>query len=1237
MGQGGSGGGSFRGLGGTVSLTENGQDGGNAYDGTSGGGGGGAGFVNGGIGGDGAGINPSVGGDGGQGGSHGAVQPGLPGAGAIGGDGEDGHNATNTGDGGGGGGGGFGAVVTGAVTSGTLSFGAIGGSGGNGGSGAPNIGDGGGGGGGGTGLQFQDTVSGVSFEAAISGGGGGNGGNHSPSLGWGGSGGAGGNGLFFEAATYGLTINAAVTGGEGGEGIVGTSAFRAGKGGAGGTAVTFSGEADVTIAGTSSIGGGDGGDGNAYLGSAGAGGRGILALGGGTIIVEASAVVFGGNGGAAHAGVEGVAGLGGVGILGSGGDLSIVTAGSISGGLGGDGVTRANAIELASGSNALTLQAGYGFLGNVVTTSGTTDGGDTLTLGGTQAASFDVGQVVPTLSGSLAGTQYVGFNRLGVDGGVWTVTGANASGLSWNLDGGTLSIADAQTLQGSGTPLSTSFDGGTLRTTATMSLSGETNIGAGGATFETAAGTTATLSKRMVGDGAFTKTGAGTLKLGATSDDFTGAALISEGTLALSGSIEEARSVTVNATLDISGTNTGTTVKILSGTSSGSIVLGSKTLTVNQQSSNGFAGVISGSGGLVKQGAGTLFLTGANTYEGDTLVSAGTLQIGFGGTTGSVVSDIEVEAGAGVIFSRSDARTYAGELSGSGTVKTRGGTLRLTGDSSAFTGTTAVEDNSGLMLASTGKLGGTTTAKSLAWIGGTGALGSAVLESNSTLTPGDAPGEIGTLSLTGALTLKSGSTFAVDLGAANAGDKVAVTGAASIDAGATLDITAHEPYELGAHYTLLTSSSLTGEFGTVTGDVGAVSAFFSAEVVYDDGVGLGSVFLDVMQVRAIADAAFTRNQIATAWGVDSLPIGNDLFDAVAWLPTDAAARAAFDLLSGEIHASGKTVLIEDTQFLRNAVYDRLIGAGSGAPPAGMSVAPLGYAAPVKAAAPFPMKAAPVAAPAPASAVWTQAFGGWGSMDGNGNAADLDRDAGGFFIGADTLVAETWRLGVLGGYSRSTFDVDARASSGEADNYHAGLYAGASWGALALRAGASYTWSDVDTSRAVAFPGYADYLTASYDAGTAQAFGELSYKFGSVKAALEPFAGLAYVSLETDGFTENGGDAALTTSSSTTDVTYTTLGLRASSEFALGEALATVRGMAGWRHAFGDTTPLSTFAFDGGLPFVVGGLPIAEDALLVEAGIDISLSDAISLGVTYSGQFGDGSQMQGIQGNLAWRF
>ena len=71
-----------------------------------------------------------------------------------------------------------------------------------------------------------------------------------------------------------------------------------------------------------------------------------------------------------------------------------------------------------------------------------------------------------------------------------------------------------------------------------------------------------------------------------------------------------------------------------------------------------YGGVISGTGTLTKSGAGTLTLTGANTYTGGTTISAGTLQIGNGGTTGSVAGNI-VDNGA-LVFNRSDALTYAG-------------------------------------------------------------------------------------------------------------------------------------------------------------------------------------------------------------------------------------------------------------------------------------------------------------------------------------------------------------------------------------------------------------------------------------------------------------------------------------------------------------------------------------------------------------------------------------------------
>ena len=99
-------------------------------------------------------------------------------------------------------------------------------------------------------------------------------------------------------------------------------------------------------------------------------------------------------------------------------------------------------------------------------------------------------------------------------------------------------------------------------------------------------------------------------------------------------------------------------------------------------------GAISGTGSVTKAGTGTTTLTGANTYTGGTTISAGTLQVGNGGTTGSIVGDV-IDNG-GLTFNRSDAVTFGGVISGTGTLTKAGtGTTTLTGANS-YSGTTTI-------------------------------------------------------------------------------------------------------------------------------------------------------------------------------------------------------------------------------------------------------------------------------------------------------------------------------------------------------------------------------------------------------------------------------------------------------------------------------------------------------------------------------------------------------------------
>ena len=79
-------------------------------------------------------------------------------------------------------------------------------------------------------------------------------------------------------------------------------------------------------------------------------------------------------------------------------------------------------------------------------------------------------------------------------------------------------------------------------------------------------------------------------------------------------------------------------------------------------------------------------------------------------------------------------------------------------------------------------------------------------------------------------------------------------------------------------------------------------------------------------------------------------------------------------------------------------------------------------------------------------------------------------------------------------------------------------------------------------------------------------------------------------------------------------------------------------MIGWRHAFGDTVPLSTMQFaSGGSPFTIAGVPIARDAAVIEAGLDYAISPSATLGIAYGGQFGSGVSDQSVKANFNLKF
>jgi len=283
----------------------------------------------------------------------------------------------------------------------------------------------------------------------------------------------------------------------------------------------------------------------------------------------------------------------------------------------------------------------YTITGGSYITSGSTTlrGIGNFTAGGTAQVQFNGISNTSTsakLADSDAGTLTVGGSaQVGFANGLILAFGSTGKG-TLNLDGGVLSLP----VFGAGSGTSTiNFNGGTLKFTAAATLGATQalflNVKDGGAVVDTG-GNSVLISQVLTvsGTGGLTKVGSGTLTLSGA-NTYTGVTTVSAGVLkagvtdsAFGSSSALVLANASGAAVDLANFNQ--TVGSLSGggTTGGNVILGSGTLSAgSNNASTSYGGVISGSGGFVKQGTGTMTLSGTQTYSGATTVSAGTLQI----------------------------------------------------------------------------------------------------------------------------------------------------------------------------------------------------------------------------------------------------------------------------------------------------------------------------------------------------------------------------------------------------------------------------------------------------------------------------------------------------------------------------------------------------------------------------------------------------------------------------------
>lgn len=731
------------------------------------------------------------------------------------------------------------------------------------------------------------------------------------------------------------------------------------------------------------------------------------------------------------------------------------------------------------------------------------------------------------------------------------------------------------------------------------------------------------------GTGSIVKLGDGTLTLG-VANTYQGGTTIKEGELVAAAngalgtggvSVTGAPAATLLPVLRFTGPVNANGLSI--STQNGSVVFDKQssagTAEITNQG-NGktvfLTGSSAGNTAITNQGGGTTAFRGDNSLEQARIInqSGGKLDLSTFDAAGpcncvslgSVSGAGDILLGAHVLKTGALNldETISGVISDGGALakgsftKTGTGKLVLSG-ANTYLGMTTVSAGT---LQIDGSLGSADlTVANGATLGGNGTIG-ALAGGTLTIQAGGhhAPGaSIGTQTING--DYKMAGTLDIEVDTVSA-DKVVVTGNVDLTSG-TLAL--HEltgtGWQPSQTYTIIDNqggNAVTGQFAAIS----HVYAFLTPDVVYDGGDGNNVVLTLTRNAVDFSSVAETPNQKAAAGGIEQLGAGNTVYNAIAPLSADGA-RFAFDQLSGEVHAAAAGLLLDESRLLREAALGRV----------GATIAEPG-----------------------APGFWMQGAGLARSQRSDGNAADADLNTGAFFAGIDASVGDGWTLGFLGGISVTSLDIDDRASSADITSVHFGAYGGGAIDSVRLKFGAGYSHHDIDTKRSPAFAGFSDVLSAGYGARTLQVFGEASRPFDLGALKLEPFANLAYVHLSTDGFAEDGGAAALSSGGFSNEATFTTLGARVSQKMVVGDTAVEARASLGWRHAFADA-PVARLSFDDGDGFTVFGVPIARDAVALQAGVDVDLGGASRLGFSYDGQFASGAMENAFKASFSTRF
>lgn len=267
-------------------------------------------------------------------------------------------------------------------------------------------------------------------------------------------------------------------------------------------------------------------------------------------------------------------------------------------------------------------------------------------------------------------------------------------------------------------------------------------------------------------------------------------------------------------------------------------------------------------------------------------------------------------------------------------------------------------------------------------------------------------------------------------------------------------------------------------------------------------------------------------------------------------------------------------------------------------------------------------------------LWATGVGSWSALDYGQSDMDSDFYAG--LFGAEVDVCSATKLGLF--FGAGSTDNKAGDNKVESDDIHFGAYGVTNFSDVVNATyGFVYSHQSADATRALQVGSQLGMNAFSGDTDITQIFAEAAYTgLNTDTYSIEPYFGLSWIHAESDGFNEQVGTMAFSTTTEDQDVQVTTLGVRGAIPFTMGETKVALKGDVAWNHFFGDTEAEASMALAGsGVAHLKGGE--LGDMASVGLGVEAQVGKMTTMGLSYTGAYDGDITSHGISANVRFNF